>query len=250
MAEYYGRVIGLRSPTVNIEFDDDWADESVIAKAESFDLSYSDLASTAAPVSAACQSTWTPLCRIVINYIDHIQPMWEADRQIFNEDLPPVLVEDRTCTSCHNRQDAVAAAQIPAAQLELTNQQSDVQNDYFTSYAELFFGDVPQVVVDGILVDETEQAVDENGNLLFRLDDEGNQVLDADGNPIPILVTVAPRGAYLSPAGARNNATFFNLFVPGASHEDYLEPAELKLMAEWLDIGAQYYNNPFLAPEN
>jgi hypothetical protein len=26
--------------------------------------------------------------------------------------------------------------------------------------------------------------------------------------------------------------------------------AEFKMIAEWLDIGAQYYNDPFVAPEN
>lgn len=250
MAEYYGRVEGVPSPSVNIEYTDYWADESVAARTPSFDLSYADLPSTSAPVNAACQTTWTPLCRIVINYIDHVQPVFEVNRQIFNEFDPTLLVEDRTCTSCHSRTDAMGAAQIPAAQLELTAQQSDVQNDYITSYAELFFQDIPQVVIDGVLVDDMEQARDEDGNLLFQEDADGNLILDADGNPIPILVTVAARGAYLSPAGARNNATFFGLFASGGSHEDYLEPAELKLMAEWLDIGAQYYNNPFLAPEN
>ena len=27
-----------------------------------------------------------------------------------------------------------------------------------------------------------------------------------------------------------------------------LTPAELRLIAEWLDIGAQFYNDPFVAP--
>jgi hypothetical protein len=27
-----------------------------------------------------------------------------------------------------------------------------------------------------------------------------------------------------------------------------LTPAELRLIAEWVDIGAQYYNNPFDVP--
>jgi hypothetical protein len=35
-------------------------------------------------------------------------------------------------------------------------------------------------------------------------------------------------------------------------HSAMLTGAELRLIAEWLDIGAQYYNNPFdpLAPQN
>jgi len=29
-----------------------------------------------------------------------------------------------------------------------------------------------------------------------------------------------------------------------------LTPAELRLISEWIDIGAQYYNDPFVAPAN
>jgi len=31
-------------------------------------------------------------------------------------------------------------------------------------------------------------------------------------------------------------------------HTGFLTTAELRLIAEWLDIGAQYYNDPFVAP--
>ena len=41
-----------------------------------------------------------------------------------------------------------------------------------------------------------------------------------------------------------------NLFRTGGAHEGFLTDIELKLIAEWLDIGAQYYNNPFDAPED
>jgi hypothetical protein len=36
----------------------------------------------------------------------------------------------------------------------------------------------------------------------------------------------------------------------GTPHRDFMSPSELRLLAEWLDIGAQYYNDPFTAPEN
>jgi hypothetical protein len=57
----------------------------------------------------------------------------------------------------------------------------------------------------------------------------------------------------MSPAGANNSGRFFDRFDPasGNAHATYLmTPAELKLLSEWLDIGAQYYNNPFDAPLN
>jgi hypothetical protein len=56
-------------------------------------------------------------------------------------------------------------------------------------------------------------------------------------------------------AGSANGAlssAFLGRFVHGAAapaggvnHADFLNPAELRLISEWLDIGAQFYNNPF-----
>jgi hypothetical protein len=40
------------------------------------------------------------------------------------------------------------------------------------------------------------------------------------------------------------------MFDAGGNHAGYLSSHELRLIAEWLDIGAQYYNNPFDAPGN
>jgi hypothetical protein len=52
-------------------------------------------------------------------------------------------------------------------------------------------------------------------------------------------------------AGSANASTqFFSRFDAGGTHEGYLSDAEKRLIAEWLDIGAQYYNNPFAAPLN
>jgi len=41
---------------------------------------------------------------------------------------------------------------------------------------------------------------------------------------------------------------FFSLFALGGSHQGRLTAAELKLVSEWLDLGAQYFNDPFVAP--
>ncbi len=74
---------------------------------------------------------------------------------------------------------------------------------------------------------------------------------DANGNP-----TVLTVGPYLD-AGSANgalSAQFLNCFVAGSgstyvgckpTHVGWLTPAELRLLSEWLDIGAQYFNNPF-----
>lgn len=54
----------------------------------------------------------------------------------------------------------------------------------------------------------------------------------------------------MSPAGANASPRFFSRFDAGGSHEGRLSGHELRLIAEWLDLGAQYYNNPFDAPVN
>jgi hypothetical protein len=62
------------------------------------------------------------------------------------------------------------------------------------------------------------------------------------GQPTQVPVALAPPAA----AGSANaSVKFFGVFAPGGSHVGYLSPSELRLVSEWLDIGAQYFNNPF-----
>jgi hypothetical protein len=55
-------------------------------------------------------------------------------------------------------------------------------------------------------------------------------------------------------AGSANGSTsFFEMFDgtfhdPVLDHTGFLTPAELRLISEWLDIGGQFYNDPFVAP--
>ena len=78
--------------------------------------------------------------------------------------------------------------------------------------------------------------------------------VDADGNPITIQVPVDVTPS-MSSNGARVSYFFEKLnnmelqagrTLSGAvDHSGFMTDAELRLLAEWLDIGAQYYNNPF-----
>jgi hypothetical protein len=87
--------------------------------------------------------------------------------------------------------------------------------DHFNAYRELLFADNAQQVVGGALQDTG--------------------------------VNVNPS---MSAVGANASSTFFSRFGAGGTHAGYLTPDELKLISEWLDIGAQYYNDPFAAPAN
>jgi len=240
MAQTYTRLHGVPNPSVDIKFDDVWTDPSVRAKDPSFAYAYSAL-TTAAPVDPGCVTNWVASCRIVVNYETVIHPIWGVPR------LAADGVTNVTCTSCHSPTDAAAMAQVPAAQLDLTDGASDQEPRQFKSYRELLFQDNQQVLQNGVLVDTLVQATDANGNPLFQTDANGNPILDANGNPIPVLVTVTTTPP-LSPAGANASPRFFSRFAPGGTHAGWLKPAELKLISEWLDIGAQYFNNPFAAP--
>ena len=107
------------------------------------------------------------------------------------------------------------ATAVPAAQLDLTDGLSPDEADHFNAYRELLFADNEQAIVGGMLQDTG--------------------------------ATVAPS---MSPAGANASNAFFSRFDAGGTHAGYLTPDELKLISEWLDVGAQYYNDPFAAPAN
>lgn len=256
MAATWARINGPRRPSVGLVYQDDWTDPNARAKDTSFEYLYADLA-TPAPVNDACQSQWRSECRIVIHYPDHIQPLWDLDRQEL--DINGNLIVDNTCTLCHNTQNAMGQAQIPDGQLELTQSPLDT-NNRFRSFLELGAGDVEfELNEDGVLVPRLVPVLDgngapipvtdDNGDIVFETDADGNLVLDGNGDPVPVFVTTTVGVAGPLMAGnALGSNGFFDLFATGGSHEGRLSNSELKLIAEWLDLGGQYYNNPFDAP--
>ena len=224
------------NPSVNVLFTDVWTNPAARTPDPDIKLSYADPTfTTASPTAAGCVTTWTSLCRIVINYVPHIQPLWDKDRTVdANLDgMPDVdvngVVINHKCTICHGPVDAAAAAQVPAGQLDLTAVASDEQALQLRSYRELFFSDNAQELVGGAVQDLLVPGPP-----------------DQNGNPTQVTVGVGP---YLNGGSASGglSAAFLGRFAPGSgsTHVGYLSPAELRLLSEWLDIGAQYFNNPF-----
>jgi hypothetical protein len=252
MAETRSRISCLSncsalSPSVNVVYSDVWTDANIRPKDTPFNYQYNGL-TTAAPVSASCQTNWSSTCRIVINYETHIHPLWSKDRRVF--DVNNNLVRDDTCTSCHNNRDAMNNLQVPVAQLDLSDGASPDQADHFKAYRELLFPDNEQELNNGALVDRLVDLLDGNGNVVCNVDGNGNPIVDQNGvctSPVQVSVTVQPS---LSVAGANSSPRFFNLFATGGTHAGRLNEAELRLISEWIDIGGQYYNNPFDAPLN
>jgi len=157
---------------------------------------------------ATCDaSSWTPVnCAIVINYETHIQPIWEQH-----------------CTACHS-------GATPSGNLSLENTRSAVFGR-LNSYQELLVGDpvinastgLPNITIneDGEIRIERLPALVNAGNsrssrLVERLYE---QELLASGN-------------ICTGAGCTSHAGMLNL-------------AELRMVNEWTDVGAQYFNDPF-----
>jgi hypothetical protein len=199
-------------PSVNVIYTDVWTDPTQATPGTPIFYRYDDATQffTAFPTTALCITAWAPNCRIQINYPEHIQPLWDAPRP-----NPPVAGVNNTCTQagCHSPLNAMGTAQTPAGDLDLTKSQSNVQPQQVTSYQQLLFAH--QTVIMGPM------------------------------GPVP-GPTVGP----FMNAGAANgaqSAQFMQRFAPGSgsTHAGYLTPAELRLVSEWLDIGAQYFNNPW-----
>jgi hypothetical protein len=225
-------------PSMNAVYRDVWtADPTVRANNLDIDMLYTDL-TTLSPTSLACQQDWQAHCRSIINYESVLHPLWSLPRPQFDAAGLPILDGngaqiDRQCTMCHTQIDPADGATVivPAGQLELTDGLSPDEPDHFHAYRELLVTDNLQELVNGALVDAQQQIG-----------------VDIDGNPIfDVIPTPSPASA----AGARASGNFFGRFEDPNNLEHYgvLSSAERRLIAEWLDVGAQYYNNPFDVPQ-
>ena len=231
-----------QSLQADMSYEDIWTDPAVRAPDAPLALRY-DMLETPLPVTPECLDAWNTLCRSVIHYETHIQPLWDLPRDVEeNGDIVEV-----TCVSCHTRRDDMNQLQVAPAQLELTGEASGQQPLHLTSYRELLFPDAALVLEDGALVEERVPLI-QNGEPVYQVDEEGELILDEFDEPIPVLVPVQ-LGQRMTAGNARASERFFSLFANDGSHAGWLTVAEMRLVAEWLDIGGQYYNNPFEVPQ-
>lgn len=198
-------------------YSDVWADttQAGVTARSSITLKYtgnasaSDDLATAVPVNG------------IINYPDHIAPLWTRSRGTGGAN---------TCTNCHNDPD------------KLDLRASVGGSGRITSYDELMLGD---------------PVLDANGVPVTRIE-EGVQVIERG----PALVdTAASEGEALGLARKSRLAEILfgqNLMSGSAArtahpnppntapdHSKLLNAAEKRLVAEWIDLGGKYYNDPF-----
>jgi hypothetical protein len=223
-------------PSVNVYYKDVWTDPTIRAADPNLVYAYNDPPPQflTLPPNKDCldsfggPSNWKSNCRIVINYPKHIQALWDVKRRV----MTIGAASSDHCSGCHSTVGAAMTVQVPAGQLSLTSDASNDEPLQPVSYRDLLFPHARQVVIMGAL-----QSV------------PGPP--DAAGNPTTLQV--GPFVDAGSANGARSSA-FLGRFAPGSgsTHAGWLSPAELRLISEWLDIGAQFFNNPFdpAAPVN
>lgn len=217
------------TPSVNVIFDDVWSVTPGGPGNESIAWLYSQLAT---PPPTDCDARWESRCRVVIHYPRHVAPLWVRNRQVLaDENDPTSVIADNTCTACHSPTDANNQRRVPAGQLDLRNEPSDDDQLVYTSFRELLFPDNEQELIMGALRDRLVPG----------------PIDPVSGLPTQVPVVVQPS---MSGAGANASPRFFSIFAPGGSHAGRLDAAELRLIAEWLDLGGQYYNDPFAIPVN
>ena len=199
-------------------FTDVWADTTqtgVTARA-SISLRYSgnpdpadDLA-TAAPVNG------------VINYPDHIQPLWTRARGSNG---------NQTCVSCH----------ADTAKLDL--RPTVAGTGRLVSYEELLLGDPVIDAATGRPVIRVREGVPEvvrGAPLVETSSGASNTAGQARKSRLAEILW----GQTLF-AGTEARTAHPNPPTTAPDHSRLLNKAEKRLVAEWMDLGGQYYNDPF-----
>ena len=154
----------------------------------------------------------------VINYPEHIQPLWTRNRGA------------NTCTGCHGN---------PAA---LDLRATIGGSGRLTSYDKLMLGD-PLIDANGRPVTRVEEGVtviQREPALVDTAASEGEALgLGRKSRLVEILfgenlmASAAVRAVHPNPPGT------------APDHGAILNAAETRLVVDWIDLGSKYYNNPF-----
>ena len=243
--------------SLDLEYEDYWTDPvGPRTPDDSYAYRYAELhSSIPSPANDFCAAGWAYNCRSIINYPQQIQAIWERDRGDDNEtpeapDNPPNndptntplkvvntknLVGDETCIECHTTR---AGTQIPYGQLDLTQDPNQNANQFPRSYLELFVADAGQKLEGVELIDFIIQVPDGMGGFIDQI--------DPAARVRPTMTVNGARSSYfiekMTGTELDDNSRSITSLV---EHKDMLNDAELKLISEWLDLGAQNFNNPF-----
>jgi hypothetical protein len=196
-------------------YTDVWADTtqqgvrkiaSISIKYKGNDLPADDLA-TAVPTNG------------VINYPDHIAPLWARDRGT------------NTCTACHNNSDKL---------LDLTATTGG--SGRLASYDSLLIG-APELDANGkpVIFFEDGEPMLERLPAMVATDASEDDVTGLSRKSR--LFEILAGGVIMS--DATSQSTYPAPPASAPDHSKMLNKAEMRLLAEWIDTGGKYYNDPF-----
>ena len=199
-------------------FSDYWADTTqagVTARA-AISLRY-----TGNPDPADDLATRVPV-NGVINYPEHIQPLWTRARGVNGS---------QTCVGCH------------ADTLKLDLRATVSGTGRVVSYEELLLGDPVIDATTGRPVIRVREGVPEvvRGPPLVET---SSGAANTAGQARKSRLTEIMWGQTLK-AGADTALAHPTPPATAPNHANLLNRAEKRLLAEWMDLGGQYYNDPF-----
>jgi hypothetical protein len=158
----------------------------------------------------------------IINYAEHIQPLWTRPRGA------------NTCTNCHN---------ASSTTLDLSGTLSGTGR--VVSYESLMLGR-PLLDANGQPITVIERGVpvlQREPALVQTMASEGSALGLARQSRLMEILS----GQTLH-AGDEARQVHPTPSAPAPDHSRLLNAAEKRLVAEWMDLGGQYYNNPFNGP--
>ena len=192
-------------------YNDVWANGPGAVARASMIVKYTGNASAADDLVTAAPTNG------LINYPTHIAPLWTRDRGA------------NTCTGCHT----------DPAKLDLRSTTSGTGR--LTSYEELLVGDPvidPVTGLPQIQIREGEPEVVRGAALVETM--AGNAGGMARNSRLGEILY----GENLM-ASAEARTTHPNPPAGAPNHAAMLTKAEMRLVTEWMDLGGQYFNNPF-----
>lgn len=195
----------------HIEYRDVWTDTRFASASSPISIPYTSTPpNPSQDLTTAVPATSGPN-RGVINYLEHIQPLWTKAR-CASSSTPCPPADDRTCIACHNDPNALDLS------AGLSGTGRAISYDKLLIPAPILVNGEPVIdIVDGELVvrRETPKVSPGVGRASHLMEVIFNQELLS---PTPLVSTL--------------------------DHSSLLNRAEKRLVAEWIDLGAQYYNSP------
>jgi Hydrazine synthase alpha subunit middle domain len=199
----------------------------------SIDLSYNKMTTPAPTVPQTCTNFWEAVCRITINYAPSAMGAANTSPAIIDP-LWTVARGAHTCVNCHTATNTQTVPCTPAG----------------TSTPINVTINLPAAGGLELDADPNQTAATQLRAYVQLVATHTTSTFSLDPTCVPVRVDSQVPGSITN--GSAAASPFFKVLtgnsVGTVDHATYMSPSELRLVAEWADVGAQYYNNPFAAP--